>query len=313
MIKKYNFEIEQILEMVSLYQLGVPTPTIAGLYGINKVTLWILLKKDEKIDLFKFRSRSETVLKNLSRKKTNPPGEFTNQVKKWNQEFGREGLIDILTVFLLTEASADYEYGMIRMTNSDTTLLRIFTDLLSELNLVPRETKDIRNGLHIIFARNLRVKKILTEIYRRTPTTKHQPQRGTENWRDYLKTKQPSLSFLYGGPKPLIELCFRIGMSTDGCVMASKHRNRAVRPALHLTCFHPLLILEWKRLSDLIGLNFNLNDKKIRTRSVDSIEAFLKMGGFLEGIKISPKSKYYSGLEKNKRLKELLENYYKTK
>lgn len=313
MFKKYNFKIEQILEMISLYQARVPTTTIARLYGVNNVTLWMLLKKYEKIGLMEFRSRSETVLTTLSKKRTHPVGENINRVKKWREEFGREGLIDILTVFLLTDGSADYSYGMARLTHSDPTALEIFTDILNELNLNPRETVDSRNGLKTVFSRNEKTRKVLDEIYTRTPTTKHQPQRGTENWEIYLKTKQPSLSFLYNRPKKLIELCFRIGLSLDGCVTTAKSKNLAVRPSLQLTCFHPTLIKEWQKISEMIGLNLTNNIIRIRTRSINSAEKFLEMGGFLEGTKLCSKSKHYSGVEKNKRLKDLLENYYKTK
>ena len=312
MQKKYDFKIEQILEMISIYQTRVPTTTIARLFEINSISLWMILKKYEKLNFMKFRSRSETLLTTLSKKRTFPAGEKNNRVKVWKAQFGREGLIDILTTILLTDGSADYGYGMVRLASSDQTLREIFTDLLNELSLNPRETKDSRNTIKIIFSRNEKVRTVLDEVYTRTPTTKHQPQRGTENWEIYSKQKQPSLSFLFNRPKELIELCFRIGLSLDGCVTESNARGKK-RPALYLVCFHPTLVKEWMKISEMIGLNMKLNGNRIRTRSVNLAEKFLKMGGFIEGVKICSKSKNFEGTEKNQRLKYLLEHYYNSK
>ena len=311
MKKRYNFKIEQTLDMISLYQLGVSTKTIAKLYNINNVTLWKHLKKHEFFFLMQFRSRSETVLITLSRRRTVPEGEDIKRIKVWKQTFGREGLIDILTTFLLTDGSADYGHGMIRLSSSDEIMRKIFTDLLNELNLEPRETKDNRNGIGVIFARNNRVRKMLDEVYKRTPTTKHQPQRGTENWEIYLKQKQPSLLWLYERPKELKELCFRIAMSTDGSVFSCRRRNFSVGPELNLICFHPTLLKDWHNISKSLDLKMYLSNKRLRTRSVKTAQKFLKIGGFIEGIKICSKgkSKRYQGLEKQKRLKNLLRDY----
>ncbi len=311
MNKKYHFEIEQILELADLYELGVPLRTIAKIHGMNSATLWHRLKKYEEQELFQFRSRSETVLMTLSKSRTSPKGEKTKRVKDWFKNFGREGILDILTVFLLVEASADYKYGMIRLTNSDETLLQIFTDILLLLNLEPRQTIDSRNNLRVVFSRNSRTRKVLDEIYVRTPTTKHQPRRGTENWEMYLKTTQPNLLWLYGRSRKLIELCFRIAMSCDGSVFRSRGiKHLPDRPQLTLVCFHPLLLLQWKEIASLIGLNMNISGKRIRSRSIETSRKFLKMGAFLEGVRISSKgSKQFRGIEKNTRLNDLLNTY----
>ena len=81
--KKYYFEAEEILEIISLYEARIPVRTIAALYNlkhkINDVTLWHYLKTYEKLGLMRFRTRSETVLTTLSKKKTNPSGEKENE------------------------------------------------------------------------------------------------------------------------------------------------------------------------------------------------------------------------------------------
>ena len=45
MNKKYHFEIEQIFEIIDLYEVGVPVRTIAKLYYVNDVTFLALYER----------------------------------------------------------------------------------------------------------------------------------------------------------------------------------------------------------------------------------------------------------------------------
>lgn len=311
MPKKYNFNIEEILNMIDLYQIGIPTSTIAALYSVNNVTLWNHLKKYEKLNFFQFRTRSQTILITLSKSRTKPIGEKENRVKSWLNNFGIEGLKDILTVIFLTDGSSDLKNKIVRLANSDAVFLSIFIDLLNKLNLEPRETLDKRkNTLRVIFARNNKVKRTLEEIrLTRTPTTKHQPQRGTQNWEIYLKEEQPTLSFLFDRNKKLLELLFRIGISLEGAVFINKKHER-IFPMLNFTCFHPILIKEWKELMEQLGFQINVRKNVLRIRNVLSILNFLMIGGFIEGVVNCGKSRYFKGIEKNKVLLGILEYAY---
>jgi hypothetical protein len=44
----------------------------------------------------------------------------------------------------------------------------------------------------------------------------------------------------------------------------------------------------------------------VKTSKISSIKKFYKIGGFVQGVKISSKSKYYKGLEKNQLLSKIM-------
>ncbi|MBU1245487.1 MAG: hypothetical protein ABIJ20_02920 [Nanoarchaeota archaeon] len=307
MKRQINFTSEEMLNQIALYDIGVPTYTIAALYKTCGVTMWKRFKEYEKFGLMRNKTRSETVSKTLSRKRKIPIGNKKHIIENWKNKFGREGLIDILAITLLTDGEGNYKYKTIGLANTDIDLLEIFVNLLEELNLNPRIKVDKRTNVKTVFSRQNKAREILKEVYKRTPTTKHQPQRGKQSWQQYSKETQPTLSPFYGKPTELIKLLFRIGISFEGCVVMSKTKKRYGRPLLQFTCFHPILIKEWQNLAEIIGIKMIKNGNVLHTNNFKSVTNFLKIGGFIEGSKAGGNSRYFKGIEKNKIFLAMLE------
>jgi len=313
-MKKFEYKMSVIEDVsaVTLYSLGVPMSTIACLFNVCTATVWKTLKRYEKLGIVKVRPRSETLMLTLSKRHTEPDGDPEHRTKEWMREFGIEGIKDILAVILVTDGSASYKHKMISLACSDKVLLGIFTDILKELKLNPRQTLDKRNNLPIVFARSNNVRDILNEITLRIRAIKHQPTRGQQNWKEFLASEnQPTTSFLLNRPRKLRELAFRLAMSFEGCVTLWKTPNRVARPRLQFTCFHPFLIEEWKEVANSIKINMIKKKNNLTAVSLTSIMNFLKIGGFIDGVVNSRKSRYFAGENKNDILLSLLEYYYR--
>jgi hypothetical protein len=307
---EYKLDVRKQLSVINLYELGIPTSTIGRLYKVNYVTILNILKRFERLNLTKVRSRSDTVLLTLSKQHTEPKGCINQYVNEWIRQFGIDGIKDLLTVILITDGHSSYKHKIVSLTNSDKILLGIFVDMLRELKLDPRQSYDRRNDLPIIFARSNKVKNILNEIRTITPVTKHQPARGKQTWEEFLREGQPTLSFLLSRPRELRQLAFRLAMSFEGCVVVDVTSKRLTRPFLQFTCFHPNLIQEWKNIAESIGIYMSHKRNILTTASLCSVIEFLDIGGFLEGVVNSKKSKYFTGIEKNKVLLGILEYCY---
>ncbi|MFH1787076.1 MAG: hypothetical protein ABH829_05510 [archaeon] len=297
------------LNILALYELGVPTLTISKLYNVSNTTAWGRLKSYEPLSLTKVRTRSATNLLTLSRRHTSPNGDDMERVSIWKKQIGVEGLKDLLAVFLLTDGSSSHSHKIIRLHNTDKVALGIFTDMLKEFGLNPRMTRDARTGVSTVFARANTVKALLNDIYCRTPVTKHQPARGKQNWEQYLIEKQPTLKFLKRSSMKTKELAFRLAISLEGCVTLANSKNKYSRPKLMLTCFHPILINEWQKIADEVGTHMYKSENRLSTVSFSPIANFLQIGGFIEGIKIGNNSKHFSGFEKNDMLLSICELY----
>ncbi len=108
------------------------------------------------------------------------------------------------------------------------------------------------------------------------------------------------------GDSELLKEAIRIAMSTDGTINVDFPHN-SIFPKLEFSYAHPKLIREWKLIFDKVGINsFYIKSKvtwsKIRgfgIKELKSIKRFVEIGGFIKGVKITGKSKYYRGFTKN--------------
>jgi hypothetical protein len=145
-----------------------------------------------------------------------------------------------------------------------------------------------------------------------SPSFKKSPS--GESKEEFLSKPQPTLSFLGKESEKLKILAIRLAFSTEGSISFNIAKKTYIEPILNLSCAHPYLCEEWKKMLDDMGFNFNIDRNKskwsgisgIRTFRVDNIERFAKLGGFIEGVQVSDKSKYFSGIEKNKVLDMVL-------
>lgn len=154
------------------------------------------------------------------------------------------------------------------------------------------------------------------DIVNLIPSYKTSPRKQTKT--EYFNEAQPSLDFLSKQDRIYKIICSRIALSTDGCLSIhfNRRKNRTrVSGKLMLSCAHPFLCKEWKRIFSDIGLNFQIVSGKNKWGGIvglycykkTDIEKFYKYGGFIEGVTISGKSRYFTGKEKNELLKRYLE------
>ena len=100
----------------------------------------------------------------------------------------------------------------------------------------------------------------------------------------------------------------RFAFAADGYISLPKNK----KPTLGITCCTKSVCREWiDFLADFqIRAKIVGNSKYregvlgVRICEFKSIKTFYDLGGFVDGIKISSKSKTYEGMEKNKLLEE---------
>lgn len=131
--------------------------------------------------------------------------------------------------------------------------------------------------------------------------------------KEYFDEPQPNIQFLNKANINTQIFCLKMAFSCDGSISLNKNGGYE----LNLSCYHPLLCLEWQKFLKKFKINGKIGkDKKawgevdgIRIYDRKSISNFLKLGGFIEGVKISNKSNIYKCIEKNKLLKELVKKW----
>ncbi|MFH1332475.1 MAG: hypothetical protein ABIH63_04300 [archaeon] len=150
------------------------------------------------------------------------------------------------------------------------------------------------------------VTKSLLEI---SPSYNTYPTKGLKN---YIAGPQPSLRFLENEDMSLLVESVRIAMSCEGSIFPEFSRD-IVYPNLQFACSHPELLEEWQDLFQKVGIkSFILKSKMtwsgvkgLGIKELKSIKRFIEIGGFIEGVEITGKSKYYKGIYKNDLLKTL--------
>ncbi len=133
---------------------------------------------------------------------------------------------------------------------------------------------------------------ILKEIYNLSPTFHTKPK----------NNQNPTIKSILNKSEKIKSLCFRVAMSTEGCISINK--NKKVR--LRFGCSNPKLVVEWKKLTKDIGIYMNIardrnvwsNIQGLNSDRIVNIKKFMKIGGFIEGCK-AYRSKYHKNWEKN--------------
>jgi hypothetical protein len=213
----------------------------------------------------------------------------------------------LIAVFLLTDGYLK-KGGGIMLISTDEILQRYFLTLLKEYyDLAPTTKSYMKNGKETI----VHSKTVYSQLLNLSPTYNTYPVNC--NIEEYLQKLQPSLDFLDFENSELLKESIRIAMSTDGTVNVDFPYN-SIYPKLEFSCAHPGLAKEWKRIFKKVGINsFFIKSKitwsKIRglgIRELKSIQRFAEIGGFIEDVKITGKSKYYQGVTKNNLLNLIL-------
>jgi hypothetical protein len=122
--------------------------------------------------------------------------------------------------------------------------------------------------------------------------------------------EQPTINFLNIQNIQTKIWAIRFAFAADGSISLSKQN----KPALELTCYNKSLCFEWKIFLSKIGIQSkivkNLTTKEgvsgVRICDYKNMYKFYKLGGFINKIKISRKSKRFVGKEKNWLLKKVI-------
>jgi DNA-binding transcriptional regulator YiaG len=158
-------------------------------------------------------------------------------------------------------------------------------------------------------------KNILSKIKRFSPSFKTSPV--DESHAEYNKLPQPDLSYLFKCSSLEQQIAIRIFAITEGSIsVRNSKKEKLITPALRIACAHPKLLDQLKKVVELNGINCTKtkgyttwsNLSGIRTTSIKSIIAFLKIGGFIRGVGVSKlKSPHFGGFDKQDVLLGILE------
>jgi len=212
----------------------------------------------------------------------------------------------ILATYLLTDGSLLGKHNCYRIAyySKDETLKNIVHDLLlNESRYMPSISLD-KKGVYSIRVSDSELADSLIKL---NPTYKKLPFK-IQSKEDYLKEMQPSLDFLKNCDNKTRQWCIRFAFSTDGSISLSQGRS-----TLSLACYHLMLCKQWIEILSLMNIKSTIIKRKASWCGVsgvyvrkESIPEFYRIGGFVDGVKISKKSKEYKGLEKNKLLSSVI-------
>ncbi|MFX1519078.1 MAG: hypothetical protein ACFFCD_04080 [Promethearchaeota archaeon] len=157
------------------------------------------------------------------------------------------------------------------------------------------------------------IKEIRTELMKLAGNTKTSPANG-QTVEDYLKEPQPHLNYLINAPKIEQQIALRIFMSTEGSAGIIKCRGH-IYPTLTLGCAHPVLADQLSQITKQLNIPlYSIHESRswsgisnLTTTNLTTCIEFLKLGGFIKGTKISSKSPYHEGIDKDILLLGILE------
>ena len=209
-------------------------------------------------------------------------------------------LESVLAVCLLTDGHLQIGENTRRISiySTDAIIADFSEALLSKLSgFTPRVYGSGNNILAVRITDNNLSNKILTL----SPEYRTFPPEGCA---------QLTIKFLKNKNRQTKIWAIRVAFTMDGSVSLSKTE----RPELNLACYNKSLSEEWQKLFQEFGIKCKVAYSKkskqgaigVRSYNYGSIYEFFKLGGFLEGVKISRKSKYYCGMAKNDLLQKLV-------
>lgn len=122
---------------------------------------------------------------------------------------------------------------------------------------------------------------------------------------------QPTIRFLEDKNLQTKIWALRFAFTTDDCISLSKRS----KPELGFACCNRNMAKEWQAFLRQFGLNAHIarNGRYkqgvagLRIYDFKSIRNFYKLGGFIDGVKISRKSTKYMGMQKNGLLRKVVE------
>ena len=147
---------------------------------------------------------------------------------------------------------------------------------------------------------------ILKSLKLNCPIFKTSPSK--ESAKEYLKLKQPTISYLLYCSRLEQQIAIRLWAITEGSIsIHNSKKEKLITPNIRIACAHPILINELKKIAELNNINFSISKgyntwskiSCLQTSSISSSINFLKIGGFIRGVKVAKsRSKFFGGFDK---------------
>jgi len=213
-----------------------------------------------------------------------------------------------LATLLLTDGYLQ-KRGVIGYTSIDPVLMNVFIDLIRANSKKLPTLLQMDDGRleAYVFDREL-VRELLTL----SPSYKKSPSNISEN--EYLNEPQPTVDFLLETNVRTRIYGIRLAMSADGGITARKLTNGQMIASLIFGCTNPTLLNGWKKVFSSLGIEMGVIKAKVKwagvaglvTSKKEMLHRFWKLGGFVDGVKITRKSPNFAGVEKNALLNRFL-------
>ncbi|MBW2976665.1 hypothetical protein KY347_04425 [Candidatus Woesearchaeota archaeon] len=289
-----KFTIKEELEFKNLYEHGWQISKIAKKFGMSLHGVHQILKAQNT----KIRSHGDGTRRLHKHLTIKHPKDFPYNLK---DKFHK-----LIAVFMLTDGYFK-NGGANMLICTDDVLQSYFTSLFKErYSLAPTKGSYMLRGKET----TINSKDVQEELLKLSPKYNSCPR--NKSIKQYLNEPQPTLSFLNNESKEILEESIRIAMSCEGSVFPEFARD-TLYINLQFACAHPRLLKDWQEIFQKIGIKSFILKSKVTwsgvkglgIKELKSIKKFIEIGGFINGVKITGKSKYFKGIEKNKLLNTL--------
>ncbi|MFX1521060.1 MAG: helix-turn-helix domain-containing protein [Promethearchaeota archaeon] len=233
---------------------------------------------------------------------------LTQEVNNWHKDVDLKRAI--IFPFLQSDGStaqAKYNYKL-NFHGLNKILHNYFVDAMYfEYRLLPTTYfKRTSKNCYVTEYKRKAIKEIIDEIMNLAGNTKTKPA-NNQTVKEYLKEPQPHLNYLLNASKTEQEIALRIWASAEGCISFYLKNNGCIRPAFIIACAHPDLAKQLQQIARRFNINFTKKQSEntwskvgwLYNSSINACIEFVKLGGFIKGVKISSKSKHYEGIDKH--------------
>lgn len=232
-----------------------------------------------------------------------PP--LTNEVETWSKK-GLDLRYTVILPLLQTEGCITIKHPLICFWGNNRSLHDLFVDAMYfQYGLLPSSYYRYNKNSYVTdyTQKSEKAEKIQNELLTICGNTKTKSDY-RQTVEEYLKEPQPHLNYLRKSTEAQIAL--RIWASAEGCISIHRHKT-FVYPVLNISCAHPILVNQLKKISKKFQMHFNILRSKTKwsgftglgSTSIKNILNFLRIGGFIKRVEISSHSKYHKGIAKD--------------
>jgi transcriptional regulator with XRE-family HTH domain len=147
--------------------------------------------------------------------------------------------------------------------------------------------------------------ELLNEIKKLAGNAKTKPATG-QTINDFLSEPQPHLNYLAKATDTERRIAIRIWASTEGSISLCRIYGYFY-PVLGISCAHPDLVKQLQQIARRFHINFTIRRigsywsgiQGLYSSTIVSCINFLRLGGFIKGVKIGGNSKYHKDIDKD--------------